>query len=209
MRRLEALETALTMLQRPQLTRLALRSSLPRGVTFLLEIAAGDAQALSEAQVLTRRPGEALQKAAGFFIEQVLLSRQGDSYRILGASPDAPLAELRRHMALIMKWLHPDLVSNGASGRHFDRTVYANRVTQAWETVKTAERRVAYDAHLAADRTKLAKMRRGRKREDAARERYLRPRPRGELPDAQLALYRLEGPGFLSRFMLFLRGGRR
>jgi hypothetical protein len=84
-----------------------------------------------------------LQDAAGFFIEQVLLSQNADNYRTLGANRDASYAELRHHMALLVKWVHPDLISGGASGPCLDRSVYANRVTKAWEALKTGARRNA------------------------------------------------------------------
>jgi hypothetical protein len=46
-------------------------------------------------------------------------------------------------MALLMKWLHPDLISGGASAPCLDRSVYAKRVTKAWDGVKTGARRRA------------------------------------------------------------------
>ena len=145
-RSLEALEAALAMLRRPQLARLARRSSLPRGVTLLLEVAAGEPEALEEARKLTGRPEALLRQAASFFMEQVLLTRKADSYRVLGAGSGATPAELRRHMALILKGLHPDHVSPGGEARHFDMSALAGLVTGAWENLKTGERRAAYDA---------------------------------------------------------------
>ncbi len=142
----EALEAALAMLRRPQLARLAQRSSLPRGVTLLLEVAAGESEALLEAQTLTGRPEALLRKAASFFMEQVLLSRASDSYRVLGAGSGATPAELRRHMALILKWLHPDRVPASGEVQHFNKSALAGLVTGAWENLKTGERRAAYDA---------------------------------------------------------------
>ena len=62
-----------------------------------------------------------------------------DSYRVLGAARGAGAAELRSNMALLMRWLHPDVNANGA------RLMLAARVTRAWETVKTPDRRAAYD----------------------------------------------------------------
>jgi len=134
------------MLRRPQLARLAQRSSLPRGVTFLLEVAAGDPKSLREAQAITGRQETRLREAAGFFVEQVLLDRNASSYRKLGAASSASSSQLRRHMALILKWLHPDMVRGTAEGRHLDRSAYTNLVTEAWETLKTDDRRAAYDA---------------------------------------------------------------
>jgi hypothetical protein len=114
---------------------------LPRGIIFLLEVAVGDVDALGKAAALTDHPEAILQDAAGFFIEQVLLSQNADHYRTLGASRDAPYAELRHHMALLIRWVHPDLFSGNAVGSCLDRSVYANRVTKAWQAVKTSARR--------------------------------------------------------------------
>ena len=147
MRSPEALATALGMLNCPPVTRRASRSPLPKGVTFLLEVAAGEDEALREANELTGRSEAALRKAAGFFIEQVLLSQGADHYRVLGGSRETSDANLRRHMALLMRWLHPDVVSGGGSATDcFDRRLYAERVTGAWEGIKTKERRAVYDA---------------------------------------------------------------
>src|SRR5262249_52748168 len=55
----------------------------------------------------------------------------------------------RRHMALLLKWLHPDLFQSSGGNKGFNRSVYVNLVTNAWEAVKTAERRASYDASRA------------------------------------------------------------
>jgi hypothetical protein len=88
---------------------------------------------------LTGRSAKFLREAAAFFIEQVLLHPEADSYRVLGAGGKASNEELRRNMALLLRWLHPDRSSEGM------RTVFASRVTNAWNNLKTPERRAAYD----------------------------------------------------------------
>ena len=55
-------------------------------------------------------------------------------------------------MALLLRWLHPDIGENSV------RSVYAGRVTAAWERLKTAERRQAYVEEL-RERNRLALMR--------------------------------------------------
>jgi hypothetical protein len=147
--RADAIAAALAMLREPRLARLAQGAPLPRGMTLLLEVAAGEATALASAHSMTSRSEATLQKAAGFFIEQVLLSRQGDNYRVLGSSSSASAAELRRHMALLLKWLHPDLFQGSGDDQGFNRSAYVNLVTNAWEALKTAGRRASYDASLA------------------------------------------------------------
>ena len=85
------------------------------------------------------RSRETVREAAAFFIEQILLFPDADSYRVLGARPEATNGELRRNMALLLRWLHPDLDRQG------ERSVFAARVTRAWNDLKTQERRAAYD----------------------------------------------------------------
>ncbi len=194
----EALAAALALLQDPRLARFARRSPLPKGVTFLLEAAVGETGALAAATAVTGRSEVTLSKAAGFFIEQVLLSRQADSYRILGADPGTPAAELRRNMALLMRWLHPDVLANGAPGERFDRSAYASRVTKAWESIKTPERRAAYEVSC-----------------DAARGRALirgNPPASGRAGEPNLKrwrrreVYRPKREGFWNRLLLLLAG---
>jgi len=85
------------------------------------------------------RSGDVLHEAAAFFIEQILLYPEADNYRVLGATPDAAAAELRRNMAWLMAWLHPDRAPKT------ERSVLVARVTRAWNDLKTADRRAAYD----------------------------------------------------------------
>ena len=140
MRRAQALALALSLFERPIAARSAQTLPLPKGVTFVLEVAAGDPQAIGEAVRLTGRSQTELQRAAGFFIEQVLLTSTADSYRVLGANREAAPAELRRHMALIMRWLHPDLISDYTFGSALTRSLYTKRVTGAWEFIKAQKR---------------------------------------------------------------------
>ncbi|MGE3643999.1 MAG: hypothetical protein AB7F96_09110 [Beijerinckiaceae bacterium] len=80
-----------------------------------------------------------LESAIGFYIEQVLLEPNSDPFRTLGASPSTPKGQLRKNFAALMRWLHPDRnVSE-------ERTIYTNRVLQAWQQLKTEERRIASD----------------------------------------------------------------
>src|SRR5262249_93276 len=62
-----------------------------------------------------------------------------DSYRVLGATSEASYSELRRNMTLLLQWLHPDV------DRGDGRSVFAARVTRAWNDLKTPERRAPYD----------------------------------------------------------------
>lgn len=145
MGRLAAIEIAFSLIAQPALIRCVADMPLPSGVTTLLEIAAGDPQANHNVALVYRRPQPHLAEACGFFIEQVLLAERADSYRILGCRGDEPHHHLRRHMALLLRWLHPDRVILPAHGFRIDRTVFAHRVTKAWEDLKTVDRRAAFD----------------------------------------------------------------
>ncbi|MDQ0348990.1 J domain-containing protein [Ancylobacter vacuolatus] len=139
----DALDAALALFKDPASARGIPGRPLPPDVACLLAIAVGDEATLAAA---SRRSGFArqpLQEAAGFFIEQALLCRDADSYRVLGGGPHSTHEELRHNMALLMRWLHPDLQSLRSGP--LDREVFAARVSRAWEDLKTQERRDAYD----------------------------------------------------------------
>ncbi len=209
MLRVDALAVALAMLERPQTARLAQASRLPEGVTLLLEIAAGEAQALNTASELTGRREGTLQKAAGFFIEQVLLHPGGDAYRILGSDQGASLSDLRRNMALLMRWLHPDVASDASSSNRLDRSLFASRITQAWETIKTEERRKAYNTSLASNRSQPGH---GTDFRTATRTlkrvRRIQAGTRLHAPSKQLVMQRIESKSFWMRLRLLLGRGQ-
>lgn len=138
-----ALRLALDLLHVPWRARLVRSQPLPEGVPLLLSVAAGDATSEDAAAKATGRPRAVVREAATFFIEQVLLCPEADSYRVLGASPHATSNDLRRNMALLMRWMHPDVAPQGDRS---DRSVFAPRIAAAWNNLKTAERRGAYDS---------------------------------------------------------------
>jgi DnaJ-class molecular chaperone len=137
-----------------------------------------------------------IRKAAAFFIEQILLHADADSYRVLGANPQSTSNELRRNMALLLKWLHPDL------DRSAERSVLATRVTLAWDAVKTPERKAAYDnarsVALKAAATRAAS--RARRRDGAQQPASAQP---------PLHIHRAPRKSFLRRGLLALWGGPR
>jgi hypothetical protein len=137
-----ALRIAINLVHLPSLLRKIRSGPLPEGVLLLLRIASGDRNAENEAVALTSRTVVEIRQAAIFFIEQVLLHPDADSYNVLGANPRATNEELRRNMALLLKWLHPDL------NRQTERSLHAQRVTMAWNDLKTPVRRSAYDERL-------------------------------------------------------------
>jgi len=122
---------------------------LPTDLVLLLRIVADDYDAIEASAIYIHESHERLREAAAFYIEQIMLAPQADSYRVLGTPRDAPMTELRRNLAYLCKWLHSDLCQETG------RSVFLLRVTEAWNNVKTSERRNAYDAILAARKTSL------------------------------------------------------
>lgn len=140
-----ALRLAMELYHVPSRVRAVRAEPLPSGVRRVLSIAAGDEQAERDAAEATRRPVPLVRAAAAFYIEQILLFPGADSYRVLGAEPAASTQELRRNMALLLQWLHPDHDPKG------ERSMFATRVVKAWDDVKTPERRSAYDTKREAE----------------------------------------------------------
>ncbi len=105
---------------------------MPKGILLLLRLAAAESDAEREAQKINKRAPDDNRAAAIFFIEQVLLASDSDAYRTLGLDRTASAPQRRRHMAYLLKWLHPDLGSDPHKAR------LARRVLSAWNEIKTA-----------------------------------------------------------------------
>jgi hypothetical protein len=137
-----ALQTALVLLHTPTQVKRIRAAPLPEATHFLLCLAVGEREAVTTAMSYSDRPDHYLKRAAGFFIEQILLAPDADSYRVLGCLAQANIGVIRRNMTLLLRLMHPDLSENS------DRSVFAARVTRAWEDIKTPERRASYDDRL-------------------------------------------------------------
>src|SRR5688572_4745601 len=120
-----ALKVAIDLFQMPTRVAMVRNQALPAGIQILLQLAVGDEAPTRQAAELTGRSVKFLQEAAAFFIEQILLHPDADHYRVLGAGPKDSNEDLRRNMALLLRWLHPDRSSEGM------RTMLASRVTNA------------------------------------------------------------------------------
>jgi hypothetical protein len=202
-----AVKLAIDLMHFPSQVRSIRSAPLPDDVLILVRIAAGDEEASREAAEWAGRSREVVREAATFFIEQILLHPGADSYRVLGARPQAPYRELRRNMALLLKWLHPDSDPQG------QRVVFATRVTRAWNDLKTQERRAAYDR---SQRISMAEKSFLHKK-DSARTQSNRQgsNPRwdyagryaGQVGSRRsLHMYSDEGKGLLRRILLLLFG---
>ena len=210
MARSAALDVAVTLVEHPAAVRHASSSPLPGGVGLLLQVATREPDALRSAEAMTGRSPGALQAAAGFFIEQILFHPQADYYRTLGASAGAPRSELRRHMALLIKWLHPDSREQRTSRSDLDRGIFIHRVTQAWEHLKTDERRTAYDRSLSEKMTERKRWRSRRRRVSSKAGRPERRRRSINGMTGQkggfrrLIMHHLKGESLLSRMFTYL-----
>ena len=107
------LRLALDLLAAPSRIKHARSCELPDGVELVLRIAGQEKCAIDEAAKFCDHPQDFVERAAVFFIEQVLLTPGTDSYRVLGARRDASHAELRRNFLLLVKCLHPDQLRGG------------------------------------------------------------------------------------------------
>ncbi len=151
------LKSAIALFLTPSRVRIVREEALPPDTIILLRIAAGDAEALAVGAATIEHKPDVIRSAATFFVEQILFAPGSDSYRILGARPDATTVDLRRNMALLLKWLHPD---SDAAAQH---AVYATRITNAWGDLKSFEARSLYDEKLGS-MSKPAKFGRSRHR---------------------------------------------
>ncbi|OYW55123.1 MAG: hypothetical protein B7Y80_10125 [Hyphomicrobium sp. 32-62-53] len=138
-----AIKSAIDMLILPSRVKAARAEPLPAGIEDVLRIVAGDEPFIADLVRATGREAETLHQAAAFYIEQVLLHPGADMYRNLGSSPQVSTQDMRRNMALLMAWLHPDKGVNSA------RQALAHRVMEAWHTLSNEARRGEYDANLA------------------------------------------------------------
>jgi hypothetical protein len=131
----QALSVAVDLLRMPSKVRAMRSAPLPSGILLLLRLAAEEAEAQSEAGKLDKRAPDAHREAAIFFIEQILLASNSNAYRVLGLDETATSTEMRRHMAYLLKWLHPD--------RNQDphKALLARRVILAWNELKFSQRR--------------------------------------------------------------------
>jgi len=134
-----ALRQALELVRTPRGARPGHGERLPEGVLLLLKVVAGERQALDLARESTGEKDAALREAAAFYIQQVMFPTDSDCYRVLGVNADAPDDRLREHYRWLARWLHPDRNSDAWEA------VYADRVNQAWQQLRTSERRLQYD----------------------------------------------------------------
>jgi hypothetical protein len=124
-----ALELALALHRAPTLAKAMRRGPLPAGVLALLQIAGGSEPVRQSSAAETGRSVSEIEAAASFYIQQVLLHRRADCYRILGATRETPLAVLKEHRSWLLRWIHPD------RNRDEWERVFIYRVQTAWDEI--------------------------------------------------------------------------
>lgn len=191
-----ALRVAVDLLHVPSRIRALRAKPLPEGVPVVLMIAAGDQDVTRKAAAIMERSHDDLRAAAVFFIEQILLFSDTDSYRVLGARSHATSPDLRRNMALLLRWLHPDMDPPD------NRSVLAAKVNKAWDNLKTLDRRATYDQAYSPSTTEEAQ-RSGRKRRAGSARRVARPHDPRHVGAPRLVRTKELGPGGLFKRLLF------
>lgn len=126
-----AIGLALDLARMPALATSDTLPAIPADILELMRVAAASPQACRAAEAATGVPVQILTEAARFYLQQVLFRRNADCYRVLGLQPGASRELARRHMHLLLQWLHPDR-NSGWDG------VYAERVLKAWHEVSSS-----------------------------------------------------------------------
>jgi hypothetical protein len=122
------IELALDLARIPALAQSIDKTPLPADIFEIMRIAAGSPEVCQAASRATGQPIAVLIEAARFYLQQMLLRPDADSYGVLGLLPGASREQARRHMRCLLQWLHPDV------NRDWD-SAYAERVLKAWREV--------------------------------------------------------------------------
>lgn len=142
-----ALEWALALLHAPVERHRLRQKPLPPGVGEVLAIAANVApEELETAATRLREPAGKVLEAARFYAREILFHAEADAYRTLGVTEEASTDQIKAHFRWLQIWLHPDRQQSG------DDSVFAARVNQAWNQLRSDDRRRAYDLERSAPR---------------------------------------------------------
>lgn len=124
----------------PTLRHILRKQPLPGDIDLVMRLAAASQPLLDDTAERLSVDAATLLEAARFYLQQVLLEPGVDAYRILGTTPDAPLARIHEHYRLLQRWLHPD--RRNAEGE----SPFAARLNWARQQLRNENARVAYDA---------------------------------------------------------------
>lgn len=135
----DALELALALHQAPEQRQALRERPLPQHVGRVIRLAAGSQPLLAETAQGCGLDEQAVQEAARFFVQQILLEPGTDPYRVLGVGTDATAQQLRTHFHWLQRWLHPD------RGNDEWQSEYVTRLNWAWQQLRTEAAREAWD----------------------------------------------------------------
>lgn len=136
----DALTQALALQQSP-LLRFSLRGSpLPPGILTVLQLAAARQPLLEDTAGRVELDQADLLEAARFYLQQVLFEGEPDAYRILAATPETPLQDIRTNLRWLQRWLHPD-----RRHEHDWESLFSSRVNWAWSQLRSESARSQYD----------------------------------------------------------------
>ena len=141
----DALRLAVELHGQPMLRHGMRDRALPAGIEELLLVTGGSRGRLSALAQPLRLPADEVLQAARFFVQELLFHADADAYRVLGVAADADDATIKRHYRALQHWLHPDRLANSPE------SIYSARVNRAWDQLRTAERRNAFDAAAEAE----------------------------------------------------------
>lgn len=132
---MRAVELALALMAAPRGLDEVRARDLPQDMLAALKAAAGDPLTLANEAQRYRCSEPEVREACAIFVQQVLLDEGNDPFRTLGCPPDAAEEQLRQHYRWLQRWLHPDRDPEGWV------SVFADRVTRAWNALKHADAR--------------------------------------------------------------------
>lgn len=134
-----ALNMAIALADRPILAGVMRRQPLPPDILTLIKVASGCRETWRVAANVSKRNPKFLRTAAILYLQTVMFAPEADAYRVLGVPSDASQEQLREHLRWLMKWLHPDRTKSDWE------SAFVRRVLEAWQEVKSADRRARYD----------------------------------------------------------------
>jgi hypothetical protein len=151
------IDLALDLARMPALAQSIEKPPFPNDIFEVMRIAAGSPEVCQSASQATGQPATVLIEAARFYLQQMLLRPDADSYRVLGLPPGASRELARRHLRCLLQWLHPDVNKDWDS-------VYAERVLKAWHEVSASTNSARPSnsrAHVLAGRVSTAPVKSG------------------------------------------------
>ncbi len=139
----DILSLALAFYRNPARYRDSLRARVAHG---------GDNFSLLRTAAGSNSVDQELREAALFAIEQAFFVRGATHYQIMGLSSEATGEQIKAHHRLLMRIFHPDR----SEARKAWVDAYAGRVNEAYNGLRHAELRRAYDAALAGAQRQTA-----------------------------------------------------